>query len=132
MSPDIGKASGCLSTFTLILYAYSSTILCYNSKMKCVYCLQDKSPTAFTKAEHVIPQSFDVFKNNLTLIDLVCDDCNQLFGNIDSACNKKTGYSSPVSNFLSTIIQRFFHFDYFLFFQSGSINMALVQLPTRA
>ncbi|NTU49374.1 MAG: HNH endonuclease [Desulfobulbaceae bacterium] len=36
---------------------------------------------AFTKAEHVIPQSFGVFKNNLTLIDLVCDDCNQLFGN---------------------------------------------------
>jgi hypothetical protein len=49
--------------------------------MKCVYCLQDKPSTAFTKAEHVIPQSFGLFKNNLTLINLACDDCNQLFGN---------------------------------------------------
>jgi len=30
--------------------------------------------------EHVIPQCLGVFKNNLTLTELVCNDCNQFFG----------------------------------------------------
>ncbi len=30
--------------------------------------------------EHVIPQSFGVFKNNFTLHNAVCDNCNQYFG----------------------------------------------------
>jgi len=33
------------------------------------------------KAEHVMPQSFGRFKNNLTLIETVCDVCNEYFGN---------------------------------------------------
>lgn len=48
--------------------------------MKCMYCLEEKNGDAFNKAEHVIPQSFGVFLNNLTLHDMVCDDCNQHFG----------------------------------------------------
>lgn len=32
------------------------------------------------KAEHVLPQSFGKFKDNLTLVRSVCDDCNQFFG----------------------------------------------------
>ena len=49
--------------------------------MQCIYCLQDKSKRSFTKVEHVIPQAFGLFKNNFTLIDTVCDDCNHGFGN---------------------------------------------------
>ena len=49
--------------------------------MKCIYCLRDKTKEAFTKAEHVLPQSFGRFQDNLTLIDTVCDECNQYFGN---------------------------------------------------
>ena len=49
--------------------------------MKCVYCIEDKPLSAFTKAEHVMPQSFGLFTNNLTLVNTVCDDCNQYFGN---------------------------------------------------
>ncbi len=48
--------------------------------MKCIYCLEDKPATSFTKTEHIIPQSFGLFKNNFTLNDSVCDDCNKYFG----------------------------------------------------
>ncbi len=48
--------------------------------MKCVYCVEDKPLSSFTKVEHVMPQSFGLFKDNLTLIKIVCDDCNQYFG----------------------------------------------------
>jgi len=48
--------------------------------MKCIYCLQDKPPSAYTKVEHVIPQAFGLFKNNFTLKDTVCDACNEHFG----------------------------------------------------
>ena len=47
--------------------------------MKCIYCLVDKEANCFIKVEHVIPQSFGLFKNNLTL-KCVCDVCNQFFG----------------------------------------------------
>lgn len=46
----------------------------------CIYCLEKKSKQAFIKTEHIIPQSFGVFKNNFTLNDMVCDDCNKFFG----------------------------------------------------
>ena len=49
--------------------------------MKCIYCVEDKPLSSFTKIEHVIPQSFGLFKNNFTLRNIVCDDCNQYFGN---------------------------------------------------
>ena len=48
--------------------------------MKCVYCVEDKPLSSFTKVEHVMPQSFGLFRNNFTLKNIVCDDCNQYFG----------------------------------------------------
>ncbi len=48
--------------------------------MKCVYCVEDKPLSSFTRVEHVIPQSFGLFRNNFTLTNSVCDDCNQYFG----------------------------------------------------
>lgn len=48
--------------------------------MKCIYCLEDKDSSLFSKVEHIIPQSFGSFKDNLTLKDIVCDHCNQFFG----------------------------------------------------
>jgi len=49
--------------------------------MKCIYCLKDKLIGCFRKTEHVLPQSFGKFKNNLTLNNIVCDECNEYFGN---------------------------------------------------
>lgn len=48
--------------------------------MKCIYCLEDKSSDFFKKTEHVLPQSFGKFQNNHTLNSIVCDSCNQYFG----------------------------------------------------
>lgn len=53
--------------------------------MKCIYCLEDKSDDHFTSAEHVIPQSFGLFRNNFVLNTLdnnktVCNSCNDYFG----------------------------------------------------
>ena len=62
--------------------------------VRCIYCLEDKSESAYKKAEHVIPQSFGRFKNNFTLnaIEyLVCDVCNQFFGdNLELALARDT------------------------------------------
>jgi hypothetical protein len=48
--------------------------------MKCIYCFEDKPSTSYTKVEHVMPQSFGVFRANFTLENRVCDDCNEFFG----------------------------------------------------
>lgn len=48
--------------------------------MKCIYCLENKPETAYKKTEHVVPQSFALFKTNFTLRKVVCDDCNKYFG----------------------------------------------------
>ena len=40
--------------------------------MICIYCLEDRPQSCFTKVEHVVPQSFGRFKNNLTLHEIVC------------------------------------------------------------
>ncbi|MCX5804328.1 MAG: hypothetical protein NTU69_12510 [Proteobacteria bacterium] len=64
--------------------------------MKCIYCLEDKPETSYRKTEHVIPQSFGVFKNNFTLNQVVCDDCNKYFGDnleIDLARDTYEGHS---------------------------------------
>ena len=45
---------------------------------RCIYCLKDKDKPK--RVEHVIPQSFGVFKNNFVLTSAVCDYCNQFFG----------------------------------------------------
>lgn len=44
----------------------------------CIYCLHDKDTSAFN-TEHVIPQAFGRFRQNLTL-DCVCAECNAEFG----------------------------------------------------
>jgi hypothetical protein len=49
--------------------------------MQCIYCLQCEKKSSFQKREHVIPQCFGRFSpNNLVLRELVCDRCNQCFG----------------------------------------------------
>src|SRR2546428_6319403 len=48
--------------------------------MKCIYCLEDQDPQYFLKTEHVMSQSFGLFKNNFTLNGIVCDRCNKYFG----------------------------------------------------
>ncbi len=59
--------------------------------MQCIYCLIDKPKDSFSKVEHVIPQSFGLFKKNFTLIDMVCDECNQYFGdNLEIALARDT------------------------------------------
>lgn len=47
---------------------------------RCIYCLEEKLDDRYRKAEHVMPQSYGKFKDNLTLHGAVCDDCNQYFG----------------------------------------------------
>jgi hypothetical protein len=47
--------------------------------VRCIYCLEDKDVRAFTGREHVVPQAFGVFTNNLVL-KCVCDDCNHYLG----------------------------------------------------
>ncbi len=47
---------------------------------KCIYCLEYREVCAFKK-EHVLPRAFGSYRNNLTLTDCVCIDCNQYFGN---------------------------------------------------
>ena len=47
---------------------------------RCIYCLENKAADLFQKVEHVLPQSFGRFESNLTLRDIVCDHCNQYFG----------------------------------------------------
>ena len=49
--------------------------------MVCIYCLQEKPLSGFKKREHVLPQCFGKFKSgNPILNEIVCDDCNQYFG----------------------------------------------------
>lgn len=50
------------------------------SNIQCIYCQEAKPVSAYTKVEHVIPQSFGRFENNFTLRRLVCDVCNQFLG----------------------------------------------------
>lgn len=42
--------------------------------------MEDKSESSFQHTDHIIPQAYGRFRNNLTLNELVCDDCNQYFG----------------------------------------------------
>jgi hypothetical protein len=47
-------------------------------RQTCIYCKQDRDASAFN-TEHVIPQAFGRFENNLTL-HCVCKPCNSEFG----------------------------------------------------
>ena len=49
--------------------------------LKCIYCLKQKPASEFSR-EHVIPQSFGLFQQNLVLDDEVCRACNEYFGKI--------------------------------------------------
>jgi hypothetical protein len=61
------------------------------SVIECIYCREKQPALAYAKAEHVIPQSFGKFRNNLTLRHLVCDACNQFFGdNLELALARDT------------------------------------------
>jgi hypothetical protein len=61
------------------------------SRIECIYCRENKPASAYTKVDHVLPQSFGKFENNLTLIRLVCDACNQFFGdNVELALARDT------------------------------------------
>ncbi len=59
----------------------------------CIYCLRHLAPTDFTR-EHVIPEAFGGFEGNLTLLDLVCAQCNQHFGD---TIDRVMARGSPVS-----------------------------------
>jgi len=48
--------------------------------IKCIYCLENKPESSYKNTEHVIPEAFGRFKNNFTLNKIVCNDCNQYFG----------------------------------------------------
>jgi hypothetical protein len=48
---------------------------------KCIYCLGERDRLSYTKVEHVLPQSFGKFEQNFTLQCVVCDACNEYFGN---------------------------------------------------
>lgn len=46
---------------------------------KCIYCLRELTYSKFNR-EHIIPKAFGTFENNLVLHNIVCEDCNQYFG----------------------------------------------------
>jgi len=48
--------------------------------MQCIYCLKEGNDNDFTHGEHVIPEAFGKFKNNFVLRKIVCNECNQYFG----------------------------------------------------
>jgi hypothetical protein len=45
----------------------------------CLYCQECKDCSGFNR-EHVIPQAFGTFEQNLVLVNTVCADCNTHFG----------------------------------------------------
>lgn len=59
----------------MVLYKEAMTM-----SIQCIYCQEVKPTSAYKKVEHVIPQSFGKFRENLTLKHSVCDSCNQFFG----------------------------------------------------
>ncbi len=52
--------------------------------IKCIYCQRELDESCYKEQEHVIPQSFGKFQGekeqNPTLNQIVCDECNQFFG----------------------------------------------------
>lgn len=53
-------------------------------EQRCIYCSRDRPneilAEKFFTTEHVIPQAFGRFMNNLTIPEGVCGDCNKYFG----------------------------------------------------
>lgn len=55
---------------------------------RCVYCLKTEKEVAFTKREHVIPDSLGSFQHNPTLLPeygIVCDACNAGFSPLETS-----------------------------------------------
>jgi len=50
------------------------------SGKRCIYCSPDRPAEALFTREHVIPEAFGMFRNNLVLNEGVCHKCNQFFG----------------------------------------------------
>lgn len=48
--------------------------------LTCIYCLKRRRKTSYSKREHVIHQCLGRFKQNFVLHGIVCDSCNQYFG----------------------------------------------------
>ena len=71
--------------------------------MKCIYCLNEKDDDSFRSVEHVIPQAFGVFRNNLTLKNMVCNDCNQNFGKTIDLVFARDSYEGVMLRFKSGI-----------------------------
>ncbi|OGS34169.1 MAG: hypothetical protein A2474_07065, partial [Elusimicrobia bacterium RIFOXYC2_FULL_34_12] len=71
--------------------------------MKCIYCLNEKDDKFFKSVEHVIPQAFGVFENNFTLKNMVCDCCNQNFGNTIDIVYARDSYEGIILRFISGI-----------------------------
>lgn len=47
-----------------------------NNGAPCIYCKKSNTPK---NVEHVLPKMLGKFENNLTLIGMVCQECNQFF-----------------------------------------------------
>ncbi len=57
----------------------------------CIYCRVADPKCGFTR-EHVLPLAFGAFKDAFTLIDTVCADCNQYFGDhLDRLLTRDSG-----------------------------------------
>ena len=62
--------------------------------MRCIYCKEEKNSTDFSNREHVIPAGIGTFGAGIrtpTLINLVCNTCNQAMGNdLETPCIRET------------------------------------------
>lgn len=50
------------------------------SERRCIYCSPNRPAETPYNREHVIPEAFGRFRNNLVLNEGVCRDCNDFFG----------------------------------------------------
>lgn len=66
--------------------------------LTCIYCLKRRRKTSYSTREHVIHQCLGRFKQNFVLHGMLCDSCNQYFGNsIDLALGRDSleGFIRP-------------------------------------
>jgi HNH endonuclease len=77
----------------------------------CIYCLASGPNIVFNR-EHVMPEAFGMFEQNLTLLNEVCQDCNTAMGkdvetpgnrgSIEGVHRFKTGELTTAKRFLKT------------------------------
>lgn len=57
----------------------------------CIYCEVNETEGSFNGKEHVIPRLMGVFQDNLTLKDVVCDNCNSvIFSSLETEFKEDT------------------------------------------